>query len=352
MQKTIQIKLLANDEQEQIIKHTTKEYIQTVNDIVSDMVTFNEYGKLSSAKVKAQLPSAIRCQCVLDAKSIFKKYRKTKIEPILKKPVCIWNNQNYKISDNMISFPVLVEGKSKRINVKALIPIEKLEMLQNSKLGTLRITYKNKKLMAQIAIVVVEQQNTNNNKMGIDLGLKCPAVCTTDTGKVKFIGNGRKNKYIRRYYKTKRKKLGKAKKIKAIKKLNNKEQRIMSDIDHKLSRQIVNFALQNKVKTIKMEQLANIRKTAKTSRKNENNLHRWSFYRLAQYIEYKAKIVGISVEYINPAYTSQTCPACGEIHKAKDRLYKCKCGYINHRDLVGAINILTAPMISGNSLSA
>lgn len=352
MQKTIKIKLLVNKEQNRLIQSTMKEYMRTVNDIVDDMVTFNEYGKLSSANIFAKLPSSLRCQCVLDAKSIFKKYCKTGKQPVLKKPIAIWNNQNYKVSNNSLFFPVLIEGKSKRLKIKAKIPEETLEILQNSKLGTLRITYKRHKLIAQIAVGIKENECAGNSAMGVDLGLKCPAVCNTSDGKVKFVGNGRKNKYIRRHHKTKRKKLGKAKKLNAIRKSQDKEQRIMKDIDHKLSRQIVRFAIENKVSEIRMEKLANIRKTAKTSRKNEKNLHTWSFYRLAQFIEYKAKLEGIKVIYVDPAYTSQICPSCGEKHKAKDRLFKCNCGYSNHRDLVGAINILKAPVASGKSLSA
>ncbi|MDT2240567.1 zinc ribbon domain-containing protein [Paenibacillus larvae] len=39
---------------------------------------------------------------------------------------------------------------------------------------------------------------------------------------------------------------------------------------------------------------------------------------------------------VNPAYTSQTCPACAEKNKAKDRGYECSCGFNAHRDRVGA----------------
>ncbi len=121
----------------------------------------------------------------------------------------------------------------------------------------------------------------------------------------------------------------------------------MKNQDHKISREIVNFAIENHVSTIRLEKLSGIRQTAKTSRKNEKNLHTWSFYRLAGYIEYKAILAGITVEYVNPAYTSQICPVCGKKNKAKGRNYTCKCGYHSHRDLVGAINIIKAPLIAG-----
>ena len=342
MQTTIQIKLLPNKEQCSILKATMKSYVALVNECVGDMVTFDEYGKLTSKNVEANLPSALKNQCISDAKSIFRKYRKTKIEPVLKKPVAIWNNQNYKVTVDSVSFPVFLKSKTTRISVQAVIPKDTLSYLQTHKLGAMRITQKSGKFIAQIAVEAEQKALAGSNIMGVDLGILCPAVCYTDSGKVKFVGNGRKNKFIRRWFKAKRKKLGKAKKLKAIRKLHNKEQRIMRDIDHKLSREIINFAVQNNVGTIKLEKLANIRRTTRTSRKNNHSLHTWSFYRLAHYIEYKAKLLGIRVEYVNPAYTSQTCPACGKKHKVNGRDYRCECGYHTHRDLVGAKNICAA----------
>nr|WP_317991063.1 IS200/IS605 family accessory protein TnpB-related protein [uncultured Faecalibacillus sp.] len=55
----------------------------------------------------------------------------------------------------------------------------------------------------------------------------------------------------------------------------------MKDIDHKISREIVNTAKKHKAKVIKLERLENIRSTTRTSRKNNPSLHTWSFYRLA-----------------------------------------------------------------------
>ena len=181
-----------------------------------------------------------------------------------------------------------------------------------------------------------------------DLGIKCPAVSYTSDGNVKFYGNGRRNKYMRRHYQYLRKKLQKAKHIHAVKRISDKEQRIMKDIDHKISHNIIKTAVAHDVRVIKLERLANIRSTTRTSRKNNRSLHNWSFYRLAKYIEYKAKLVGIKVEYINAAYTSQTCPCCGDIHHAKDRNYVCKCGFHTHRDLLGAINICNSTEYVGD----
>jgi putative transposase len=348
MKLTVKFKILPTKEQEKYLQETLNEYISTVNHIVRIMID-TQCVKLTSKDIQTNLPSAVKNQAIQDAKSVFRKYKKTNRLSILKKPVCIWNNQNYKINDSFISFPVCINGKSKRIQVKVLLTAYQKQQLQN-KLGTLRITKKSGKWIAQVAIDVNEQQTQNTPViMGVDLGLKIPAVAVTNNGKIRFFGNGRQNKYIRRKYKVLRQQLGKAKQLKKIKQIGDKEQRWMKDQDHKISRQIINFAKKHHVSVIRLEKLTNIRNTARTSRKNEKNLHTWSFYRLSKYIEYKANLEGIKVEYVNPKYTSQKCPKCQTLNKANDRKYVCKCcGYTTHRDRVGAFNIMmNVPVADG-----
>lgn len=395
MQLSETVKLYPTEYQIELIRNTMSEYISTVNNIVSDYTNkdngniesvkeiknIKSISKLTTADVKAKLPSALCNQCIRDAKSIVKKYDKACKEvekakknknsknvkeveeikevrevkklkeikvPVLKKLCCYINNQNFKIQDNYISFPVMIDGKSKRISVKTKMTDKQKLILSSHRLGTMRIVIKNINTLVAQFVYEIEKVNESNNVMGVDLGIKCPAVSYCTDGSVKFYGNGRKNKYMRRHYANLRKWFQKAKKPTVVKRIKNKEQRIMKDIDHKISREIVNTAKKHKAKVIKLERLENIRSTTRTSRKNNPSLHTWSFYRLAQYIEYKAKLVGIEVEYVDPAYTSQKCPQCGNIHHAKDRKYICKCGYHTHRDLLGAINICNSTEYIGN----
>lgn len=353
---TIKIKLLPTKEQSSILTEMSKIYISTINDLVSEMVTEKKSTKKSSKDINVSLPSAVKNQLINDAKSVFKKAKKYNynVIPVLKKPMCIWNNQNYSFNFTHISLPITVNGKTKKTPIRALL-IDKenrsLELLKH-KLGTLRITKKSDKWIAQISVMIPTVLGTGLKVMGVDLGLKVPAVAITDDEKVRFFGNGRQNKFKKRKFRSDRKALGKKKKLNAIRSSKDKEQRWMKDQDHKISRAIINFAKENNISVIRLEQLANIRQTARTSRKNEKNLHTWSFYCLSQFIEYKANLAGIKVEYVKPAYTSQTCPKCFEKNKAQDRKYKCKCGFEKHRDLVGAMNIRYAPVIDDNSQSA
>ena len=353
---TVTVKLLPTKEQISILREMSRTYISTINTLVFEMVAEKKSTKKSSKDLPASLPSAVKNQAIKDAKSVFNKAKKSKFTmvPVLKKPVCIWNNQNYSVDFTHISMPVMVNGKATKTPIRALL-VDKdhrnFDLLKH-KLGTLRIIQKADKWIAQISITIPTVEGTGLKVMGVDLGLKVPAVAVTDDEKVRFFGNGRQNKYMKRKFRSYRKALGKTKKLNAIRNSKDKEQRWMKDQDHKVSREIINFAKENKISVIRLEKLANIRQTARTSRKNEKNLHTWSFYRLSQFIEYKAKLEGIKVEYVNPAYTSQTCPKCSEKNKAQDRKYQCKCGFKKHRDLVGAINIRYAPVIGGNNQSA
>ena len=372
MQLSETIKLYMTSTQKTLVSKTMNEYIHTVNSLVSVAVNGTSISKYTTADVYAALPSALKNQCIRDAKSVVNKYKKAvrkvnaanerllkkgssiKVKgpkvPELQKPCCYINNQNFKIVDDRIEFPVFADGKTARIFVNTSITGRQKAILSDTKLGTMRIVYKGDKIVAQIVYEIpVSAYSDNGNVMGIDLGIKCPAVSYISDGSVTFYGNGRKNKYMRRHYKYLRQKLQKAKHMDAVQRINNKEQRIMKDIDHKLSHSIIETAASHNVKTIKLECLSNIRSTTRTSRKNNHSLHTWSFYRLAQYIEYKARIAGIKVEYVDPAYTSQKCPVCGHIHHANDRDYICKCGFHIHRDLLGAMNICNSTKYVGDS---
>ena len=375
MQLSENIKLYPTTYQSELIQAAMKEYISTVNRLVSSAVSGTFIATLTTAGVSAQLPSALKNQCIRDAKSIVKKHYKacrsavlknrslakrrsdirvtTPHLPVLQKPCCYINNQNFRITDSGIEFPVLVNGKSKRVSVKAKMSDRQKSAFVCHKLGMMRIVVKGHAMVAQITYDVEEPAAASDGSvMGVDLGIKCPAVSYCSDGSVKFYGNGRRNKYLRRHYKYLRRKLQKAKKPAAVARINNKEQRIMKDIDHKLSHDIVATAVAHHVSVIKLEQLQNIRSTTRTSRKNNHSLHTWSFYRLAQYIEYKAKLAGIAVEYVNPAYTSQRCPVCGSVHHANDRIYTCACGFHTHRDLLGARNICSSTEYVGNRHTA
>ncbi|MEA3423845.1 MAG: transposase, partial [Bacillota bacterium] len=107
--RTVKIKLIPTTQQENLLISISKTYIETVNNTVSEMVVAKKVLKLTSKDIAAPMPSAVKNQAVRDAKSVYRKSKKLKVVPVLKKPVCLWNNQNYRIKENTLEFPVLVE---------------------------------------------------------------------------------------------------------------------------------------------------------------------------------------------------------------------------------------------------
>ena len=75
------------------------------------------------------------------------------------------------------------------------------------------------------------------------------------------------------------------------------------------------------------------------SRKVAQKLAQWEFGIDRSYLRYKLKARGVTVKDENEAFSSQHCPASGHRHKPKGRIYRCKCGFSWHRDVLGAWNI-------------
>jgi putative transposase len=69
------------------------------------------------------------------------------------------------------------------------------------------------------------------------------------------------------------------------------------------------------------------------------------FYELRRQIEYKAQWKGGKAEAVNPAYTSQTCSACGYVsqeNRKSQAVFICEtCGHTENADINAAKNILT-----------
>ena len=129
---------------------------------------------------------------------------------------------------------------------------------------------------------------------------------------------------------------------KLLKRLSGRERRFVSINNHYIAKQIVEKAVREN-KGIAIEDLSNIRKTAKPKSKAlKTELNRWSFYQLRQFLTYKAQLKGVKLFVIPPAYTSQMCADCFWIGERKGKRFSCKhCGCVADADHNAARNIST-----------
>jgi putative transposase len=188
--------------------------------------------------------------------------------------------------------------------------------------------------------------------LGVDLGVTNIAV--TSDGTI-FQSNTVKNvRFRHRKLRTKLQRKGTKSARRRLRKLSGKERRFAKDVNHQISKQIVATA-KDTAKGIALEDLKGIRKRVTARKPQRATLHSWSFYQLRTFIEYKAKLLGVSVVAVDPRNTSRTCPCCGHVDKANrpnQSTFSCvQCGYSGHADHIAAFNIGRRALLSAPNVS-
>lgn len=184
-----------------------------------------------------------------------------------------------------------------------------------------------------------------NNVVGVDRGIRFLATTYDSQGKTKFY-SGKAIKQKKSCYVEVRKQLQQRKTASSrrrLKKIGNRENRWMNDVNHCLSKALVNAY---SAKTMfALEDLTGIRGAMEKVRKKERYVQvSWSYYDLEQKLTYKAERKGQKVIKVNARYTSQMCPKCGHTHKSnrdhKNHCFCCRnCGYRSNDDRIGAMNV-------------
>lgn len=175
-----------------------------------------------------------------------------------------------------------------------------------------------------------------NRWIGVDRNTTGHCVVAANGTTGKMLKLGKKAQHIHRKYKQYRKRFQKSKKFRAVKQFKNRESRIVRDLNHKISRKLVEEAKKNNAGLV-FEDLKGIRNTKKQARSFKYFLHSWSFYQLLKFVEYKAKLLGVPVVKIDPRYSSQQCSKCGLLGNRKGKLFKCPhCGHSDHADVNAA----------------
>lgn len=129
-----------------------------------------------------------------------------------------------------------------------------------------------------------------------------------------------------------------------LRKLSGRQRRFQRDVNHVISKHIVELA-KDTGRGIALEDLSGIRERTgkRLGRKQRARHSNWQFFQLRSFLEYKAKLVGVLLRLVDPAYTSQTCSRCGHCEKAnrssRDNFCCVSCGYAVPADRNAAVNI-------------
>ena len=200
-----------------------------------------------------------------------------------------------------------------------------------------------------LAIVIDSQdpQPASSGILGVDLGIK--NIATDSDGRV--YTNGQVEKVRTRFNELRGRlqSVGTRSAKRHLKKLSGVERRFKRDVNHCISKQIVNAA-KGTCSMVAMEDLTGIRDRTTVRRQQRDRHAKWAFYELRRFIEYKAAMAGVPTTVVNPRNTSRMCPKCLLTTKknrpARD-LFRCiGCGYTAPADYVGALNVRSGAAFS------
>jgi IS605 OrfB family transposase len=130
-----------------------------------------------------------------------------------------------------------------------------------------------------------------------------------------------------------------------LKRLSGREKDFRKHTNHVISKKLVETAKDTN-RAIALEELKGI----KNGIKKRAKISGWSFYELRNFIEYKAKLKGVPVYFVDPKYTSQTCSKCGHCEKANRKSqseFVCvQCSHSLNADFNASLNIRSRAIVT------
>ena len=177
--------------------------------------------------------------------------------------------------------------------------------------------------------------------IGVDLGIvRIATVCTPD--KVQIF-DGKEIRYRKEHFADLRRRYQKHNRMDKVKQTRGHEQRWMRDINHKISKEIVEIAAQYPNPVLCFERLDGIRYRTRGSKRFNRMMSSWAFRTLLDMVKYKAARTSIGVLLVDPRNTSKMCSQCGHISRSNrpdQANFRCvKCGFQLNADVNAARNI-------------
>lgn len=189
--------------------------------------------------------------------------------------------------------------------------------------------------------------------LGVDLGVV--NIAADSRGRTY---SGKKTERIRKTFEHRRRNLQRKQTRSATRKLvkiSGRQARFQKDTNHCISKTIVSEA-QRSLSAIALEDLTGIRGRVQARRPQRARLHNWPFAQLRAFLGYKAALKGLPVILVDPAYTSQTCPACGHVERGNRPTrseFRCRsCGLAGPADTIAARNIRARALVNAPTVAS
>lgn len=360
MKLVVQIQLMPDTEQAAKLKATVERFNEACNWAAGEAFTRQCSNRIELQRLiyreirdRFDLSAQMTCLCI---RRVCEAYKRDKsIQPKFRKDAAMpFDQRTYRFPNiDRVSLLTLTG----RVVVPCLIGSYQADQLHFPKGQCDLIRRKDGKWFLIVTVDVPEATPIpTTDFIGIDLGVVNIAT-DSDGGQM----SGEKVEKARRKYgdrrrelqeaATKRKQSGKRPRSirRKLSKDRKKESRYKKDVNHCTTKAYVDLAKRTD-RGIAIEDLQGItdRVTARGG-DARNRLSGWSFFQFRTFLTYKAALVGVFVQPVDPAYTSQDCPECGyrdRRNRKTQATFRClKCGHHEHADIVGARNIRTRALV-------
>jgi putative transposase len=346
---TVMVKLLPSESQTAVLEATLRrvnEACDYASGVAWETHTFGKYRLQKATYYDIKERFGLRAQAVIrllakvaDAYKPDKKRTKRTFKPL---GSIAYDDRILSWREDSVSIWT-VSGRQKM----AFICDERTAALLKHRRGESDLVYRDGKWYL-LATVEVEEPPPGipEDWLGVDLGVQ--NIAADSAGETYSGGHLRGLRHRYQRVRSRLQKQGTKSAKRLLKKRRRKEHRMARDVNHRIAKSIVRKAQRTK-SGIALEDLRGIRGRVRARKSQRRTLHSWSFHQLGSFIEYKARLAGVPLVYVDPAYTSQTCPECGHVCRknrpTRDRFCCESCSFAGEADSVAATNIRSRALV-------
>lgn len=342
MRQTVACKLIPTQPQKEALRETLNAFADACNLVLQ---VANRTGKRRAFDIHHECYYSIKEQTGLTSNYVVRAIARVAQSFGKKRPPKEFRPTSLDLDKDLIRFIPLTETVSistiqGRQKIRLQLGNYQRHLLKGQKPTAGHLTYDKKKKTFHVHFVIElpdDPTQTPDGVLGVDLGIN--RIATTSDGEIVSGRNLNRLREVRQRTRASLQKNGTKGCKRALKRLSGKQRLMMSDVNHVISKRIVENAKETN-RAIALEDLSGIRERAAKGKAMRKMLGAWAFYDLRTKIEYKAKQAGITVILVDPAYTSKSCSRCGQIGSRRKHKFSCKtCGLLIDSDVNGAINI-------------
>jgi len=348
MLKTVSLKLRTTTEQSEALSELRSAYSGACNSLVPIVIEKRCWNRIalhnlvySNLREKTSLGSQMCCNVIF---SVCKAYKSQKSLRKIKKDFVPeisfgrtsvhFDKRTYSFKENLLSLNTLAG----RIKVDWTCGKHQSALLEIGIPKEAELIFRNANWFFNLVLEFPEVEPVESEiVIGVDVGEN--NLAATSSGKLFGGGSLRHRRDEHLSFRSRLQSNGSQSAKQTLRQVSGKEQRRVKHTNHEVSKAIVKEAKTLEAGKIILEDLTHIRDNIKGGKRIKTRLHRWAFRQLQTFVEYKAQAVGITVEYVNPAYTSRTCSSCGSLGKRSKHLFTCECGFRAHADVNASRNL-------------